>query len=159
MSRGLGHIERAIAAEIEKVKSGRYSHGDPCPVHESSRSIAFTCFRSNGRKVQRGAAARAMRSFVRKHPQFALTGSKGRNELLLYEPSDPLSASLKVGATAPVDRIDLLIEEHMNDALAEANQRAAVAEREVAALSAMLDVLRLDRDSWREQAQRLRSVA
>jgi hypothetical protein len=81
MSKGLGHIERTIAAEIEKVKSGRYSHGDPCPVHESSRSIAFACFRSNGRKVQRAAAAHAMRSFVRKHPQFAVTGGKGRNGL------------------------------------------------------------------------------
>jgi hypothetical protein len=38
--------------------------------------------------------------------------------------------------------------------LAKANQRAAVAEREAAVLRAMVEVLRLDRDAWREQAQR-----
>ena len=38
--------------------------------------------------------------------------------------------------------------------LAEANQRAAAAEREAAMLRAMVEVLRLDRDAWREQAQR-----
>jgi hypothetical protein len=117
MSRGLGRIERAIAAEIETAKSGRYNHGDPCPVHASSWSIASACFRSNGwnrtpSRVQRRAATRAMRSFVRKHPQFALTGGKGRKPLMLYEPGDPLSAMrAKLAAAAPVERIDLLIEE------------------------------------------------
>jgi hypothetical protein len=43
--------------------------------------------------------------------------------------------------------------------LAEANQRAVAAEREAAMLRAMVQVLRLDRDAWREQEQRLRSVA
>jgi hypothetical protein len=38
--------------------------------------------------------------------------------------------------------------------LAEANQRADVAEREAAMLRAMVEVLRLDRDAWREQARR-----
>jgi hypothetical protein len=54
-----------------------------------------------------------MRSFVRKHPQFALTGGRGRKPLMLYEPGDPLSAMrAKLAAAAPVERIDLLIEEH-----------------------------------------------
>ena len=39
--------------------------------------------------------------------------------------------------------------------LAEANQRAAVAEREVGLLRATVEDLRCDRDAWREQAQRL----
>jgi hypothetical protein len=39
--------------------------------------------------------------------------------------------------------------------LAEANARAALAEREAALLRASLDDLRRDRDAWREQAQRL----
>jgi hypothetical protein len=39
--------------------------------------------------------------------------------------------------------------------LAEANQRAAVAELEVTLLRATIEDLRHDRDSWREQAQRL----
>jgi hypothetical protein len=36
-----------------------------------------------------------------------------------------------------------------------ANQRAAVAEREIALLRETIEDLRCDRDSWREQAQRL----
>ena len=111
MSRGLGHIERTIAAEIERAKSGRDSYGNP--VNETSQSIALACFRSNGRKVSRRAATGAMHSFVRKHPQFALTGGRGRKPLMLYEPGDPLSAMrAKLAAAAPVERIDLLIEEH-----------------------------------------------
>jgi hypothetical protein len=39
--------------------------------------------------------------------------------------------------------------------LAEANQRAALAELEVSLLRATTEDLRCDRDSWREQAQRL----
>lgn len=34
-----------------------------------------------------------MRSFVRKHPQYALTGGQGRKRLYLYEPSDPVSVT------------------------------------------------------------------
>ena len=41
--------------------------------------------------AQRKAVSRAMHSFVRKHPQYALTGGQGRKRLYLYEPSDPLS--------------------------------------------------------------------
>ena len=39
--------------------------------------------------------------------------------------------------------------------LAEANQRAALAEREAALLRATIEDLRCDRDAWRDQAQRL----
>ena len=39
--------------------------------------------------------------------------------------------------------------------LAEANQRAAAAEREASLLRATIEDLRSDRDAWREQAQRL----
>ena len=38
------------------------------------------------------AVTRAMRSFVRKFPQYALTGGKEREMLYLYEPADPISA-------------------------------------------------------------------
>ena len=63
MSRGLGYIERTIAAEIERAKSSRDSYGNP--VNETSQSIALACFRSNGRKVSRRAATGAMHLFVR----------------------------------------------------------------------------------------------
>ena len=43
--------------------------------------------------AQRKALNRAMHSFVRKYPQFALAGGKGRKRLYLYEPSDPVSAT------------------------------------------------------------------
>jgi hypothetical protein len=33
-----------------------------------------------------------MHSFVRKFPQYALTGGKGHKRLYLYEPGDPLSS-------------------------------------------------------------------
>jgi hypothetical protein len=42
--------------------------------------------------AQRKAAVRAMHSFVRRHQRYALAGGKGRKELVLYEPDDPLSA-------------------------------------------------------------------
>jgi hypothetical protein len=51
-------------------------------------------------------------------------------------------------STAPVGN-----DAHQAD-LAKANQRAAVAERDAAMLRAMVEVLRLDQDAWREQAQR-----
>jgi hypothetical protein len=41
--------------------------------------------------AQRKAVTRAMRTFVRKHPQYALTGGQGRRELYLYDTADPLS--------------------------------------------------------------------
>jgi Tripartite tricarboxylate transporter family receptor len=45
--------------------------------------------RSTAARVTLG---RAMRSFVRKFPQYALTGGKERKMLYLYEPADPISA-------------------------------------------------------------------
>lgn len=42
--------------------------------------------------AQRKAVVRAMHSFVRKNPQYALTGGRGRKQLYLFEPDDPVSA-------------------------------------------------------------------
>jgi hypothetical protein len=33
-----------------------------------------------------------MRSYVRKHQRYALAGGRGRKQLYLYEPNDPVSA-------------------------------------------------------------------
>jgi hypothetical protein len=42
--------------------------------------------------AQSKSVSRAMHSFCRKFPQYALGGGKGRRHLYLYEPGDPVSA-------------------------------------------------------------------
>jgi hypothetical protein len=44
-------------------------------------------------KAQRKSVVRAMHSFVRKHPEFALMGGQGRKQLYLYEAADPDSVA------------------------------------------------------------------
>lgn len=95
MSRGLGVIERRILAQIEEHQQNRelgsvllnswtlaYDHRLPGyrPVWDFEPSWA-----------RRKAVVRAMHSFVRKYPQYALMGGQGRRLLYLYEPADPLS--------------------------------------------------------------------
>jgi hypothetical protein len=104
MSRGLGHIERAIAAEI--VRAARPPH--QLAVHIGSHQLTDTVYRPKensgagfgnpGTKwtwepnlVQRKATVRAMHSFVRKHQQYALAGGQGRKRLYLYDTADPVS--------------------------------------------------------------------
>jgi len=93
MSRGPGKIEREIAALIGRTKAGSQ------PVHLSSEAVALYAIAPVGspwgwkpNRTQRASACRAMRSFVRKHQQYALTGGKGRGDLVLYEPDDRLGA-------------------------------------------------------------------
>ena len=99
MSKGLGRIERVIAREIEDAYTPRHGSG-PSSVHVSSWDLAVDLFYPKDGSwntdwsptaAQRKAVSRAMHSFVRKHPQYALTGGQGRKRLYLYEPSDPLS--------------------------------------------------------------------
>ena len=96
MSLGLGRVERWIAEDIEADKKA--PHG-PRPVLVSSWSLAFNYqdYRNyqsgwTPSRAQRKAVVRAMHSFVRKHPQYALTAWRGRKGLFLYEPADPVSA-------------------------------------------------------------------
>jgi hypothetical protein len=104
MSRGLGHIERAIAAEI--AHSARPPH--PLAVHIGSHQLTDSVYRPKensgagfgkaGTKwdwepnlVQHKAIVRAMHSFVRKHQQYALAGGLGRKSLYLCDTADPVS--------------------------------------------------------------------
>ncbi len=96
MSRGLGRIERAILASIEATYNSRCN-----TIRESSWSVASDVFEPprgwqsgswEPTAAQRKATTRAMRSFVRKHPRYALMGGQGRKHLWLYEPGDPVSA-------------------------------------------------------------------
>jgi hypothetical protein len=104
MSRGLGRIERAIAAEITGTGAGPH----PMSVRIGSHQLTDTVYRPRensgagfgkaGTKwdwepslVQHKAVVRAMHSFVRKHQQYALAGGQGRKRLYLYDTADPLS--------------------------------------------------------------------
>ena len=92
MSRGLGKIERAILDDITIGGPSSvliHSWGLLCH-HNCFRRPAFWNFEPT--TAERKAVTRAMRSFVRKFPQYALTGGKERKMLYLYEPADPISA-------------------------------------------------------------------
>ena len=97
MSKGLGVIERAILAEIEQ--RDRHS-GKRCTMLVNSWSLScallpdslLTLQRMEPSRALRQAVVRAMHSFVRKFPQYALIGGQGHRVLYLYEPADPLSA-------------------------------------------------------------------
>jgi hypothetical protein len=95
MSRGLGVIERLIEAEIaEAHQPDRF--GEIGTVLLNSWTLAcegqllITGWKPSA--ARRKAVVRAMHSFVRKHPQYALLGGQGRRILYLYETADPLSA-------------------------------------------------------------------
>jgi hypothetical protein len=95
MSRGLGRIERIILKEIEQTKQSN----KPQPVRVHSWGLVCglaDTIDERGRwqdppRATRKAVTRAMHSFVRKFPQYALMGGQGRRILYLYEPGDPLS--------------------------------------------------------------------
>jgi hypothetical protein len=108
VSRGPGYIERAIAVciaectkkmvsdtEYERLSGGKKKRKTvlvrpwtvyhacgfcPCPIPNNWRPS----------ESQHKAVARAMRSFVRKFPQYAVLGRRS-GTLCLYEAADPLS--------------------------------------------------------------------
>ena len=101
MSRGLGRIERCILKSIERGKTD--PHG-PLPVLITSWHVVGDAYRPIGiwghwkpTRAQRKATVHAMHSFVRKFPEFALTGGKGRKQMFLYEIADPLSVNWAKG--------------------------------------------------------------
>jgi hypothetical protein len=83
-SPGLGKIERAILAAVTSVDR----FGERCTAHVSSWDVAYVFRPADWTRsvatmswtpddmtpAQRKAVTRAMRSFVRKYPQYALTG-------------------------------------------------------------------------------------
>jgi hypothetical protein len=99
MSRGLGYIERIIASEVETAKA------TDTPVCETPWELACRCFSEpewEWRPTigQRKAVRRALHSFVRKFPQYALMGGRGRKSLFLYDTADADSVAW---ATAQVN--------------------------------------------------------
>jgi hypothetical protein len=93
MSRGLGRIERVIAAEIAGDARHRMA------VHLGSGRLALAVYRpkdefggtGSSTLAQCKAVSCAMHSFVRKHQQYALAGGRGRKSLYLYDTADPVS--------------------------------------------------------------------
>ena len=93
MSRGLGRIERVIAARIAsdaaypmavRLGSGQLAHAVYRPAENSGAGIGNpgTLWSWKPNLVQRKATARAMHSFVRKHQQYALVGRPRAQEPL-----------------------------------------------------------------------------
>jgi hypothetical protein len=78
MSRGLGRLERLI---LQK---------------SSQRPVCLLCKNlASDAATSRKAMARALHSFVRKFPHYALRGGLGRHHpLVLYDPTDELSERL-----------------------------------------------------------------
>jgi hypothetical protein len=89
MSRGLGRLERLILQRAMER-----------PVCLLCKNLAADA------ETSRKAMARALHSFVRKFPRYALQGGLGRHHaLVLYDPGDELSArwaSLSVNSRDPV---------------------------------------------------------
>jgi hypothetical protein len=127
MSRGLGRIERVIAAEI--VRAARPPHA--LAVHIGSHQLTDTVYRPTENsgagfdnpgtmwtwkpnRVQHKATVRAMHSFVRKHQQYALAGGQGRKRLYLYDTADPVSV---MWAKLSVKRQDFVCQSDARKAL------------------------------------------
>lgn len=102
MSKGLGSIEAAILEVVKRhTRSyrnmpGFYRRNHPLDLCVTVRDIAFTAYpdwydkpagggyrRLPTTPAQRKAITRALHSFVRKHPQYVLTGGKGRAPMRL----------------------------------------------------------------------------
>jgi hypothetical protein len=69
----------------------------------------FTSFDWSPSRSQALSVNRAMHSFVRKFPQFALMGGQGRKRLILYDTTDPESiawATVSMNNKEPIARYD-----------------------------------------------------
>ena len=95
-----GKIERAIATEIADAIKPRFGHSSSVLVRSDVLVGDVYCPKDlnwddeiawKPTLAQRKAVTRAMRSFVRKHQQYALTGGQGRRQLYLYDTADPVS--------------------------------------------------------------------
>ena len=101
MSRGLGRIQLAILASIELSKQVGMKEGRETSINLTAWTLAYNCFEPRlGRlgwtpsRWQIEACTRAMHSFVRKFPQYALTSRRSRQGIVLYEIGDQVTAGL-----------------------------------------------------------------
>jgi hypothetical protein len=98
MSRGLGQIERLILDEIAESREPSYG-GELGTVLINSHTLSLDHrlpgYQSDRNwqapRARRQAVVRALHSFVRKFPRYALIGGQGRRCLYLYDTTDPLS--------------------------------------------------------------------
>jgi hypothetical protein len=112
MSQGLGRLEQHILSEIAKAHAPNPYTGTPGTVLLNSWTLARDLFQPGSypggwtpSQKHFHSVIRAMRGFVRKFPQYALTAGKGRKRLYLFQPNDPLSATW---AKLSVERRDVV---------------------------------------------------
>jgi hypothetical protein len=98
LNRGLGRIQLAILASIESSKQLGMK-GTETSINLTAWTLAYNCFEPRlGRlgwtpsRSQIEACTRAMHSFVRKFPQYALTSRRSRQGIVLYEIGDQVTA-------------------------------------------------------------------
>jgi hypothetical protein len=81
MSTGLGRIERTILVMVNRTRRSREGE----LVWLDAEAVARETYKgTNVTRSQRVAVLRAMHSFVRKRPKYALSGGKGRSPLVLF---------------------------------------------------------------------------
>jgi hypothetical protein len=90
VSRGLGRIERAILAVIEREAEEGWGGLMLCAEELAQDIYGPPAFPTRAQVV---SVLRAMHSLTRKFPQYALAGGKGREPLWLYDRSDPRSVA------------------------------------------------------------------
>jgi hypothetical protein len=88
--RARGHLQRAILDQLQDHEP--VSADDLHPDRDATRA-------------ERVSILRAMHAIVRKFPQYALAGGKGRTPLYLYEPGNAHSAK-RVGSLTWTERDD-----------------------------------------------------
>jgi hypothetical protein len=118
MSKGLGKIERYIKELIYNCLNPQYGpKSDLSFVNVRTWDVihvfhpGYDNYKGyinwSPTRYQKQAAVRAMHSFVRKNPQYALAGGKGRKSLFLYDPATPLSVAWMKGSLVSRGRLTL----------------------------------------------------
>jgi hypothetical protein len=90
----IGRIERRILELVEGAASDVVNSAqDVCLSADDIARDVYRCWpERHPTRAEYVSVYRAMHSFVRKFPQYALIGGKGRTPLYLYEPDNPRSA-------------------------------------------------------------------
>jgi hypothetical protein len=130
MSRGSGRIERSIQSLIERLQTNEHSR---TAVLINSWVIVGEVFRPRSlfmrdwhwkpTVAQRKAVARAMHSFVRKFPQFALLGGQGMEEALPLRRDRPRQLSVGSDDVASKDHVPFMNVKGSRESLSDSRAR------------------------------------
>ena len=101
MSRGLGKLERAIDGWMPTtLDSNRLAREVFEPPFSDFNDDIDACLAWKPSRSQRIATVRAMHSYVRKNPQYALAGGRGRGPLYIYDTEDTSSHTVAAAEQA-----------------------------------------------------------